>query len=46
MAVVMGAGFCSGVDVDCPGPEFLGSDAGEVDCGCAVHARSLGCVVV
>lgn len=46
MAVVVGAGFGSGVDVHGSGPEFLGSDAGEVDCGCAVHAGGLRCVVV
>lgn len=45
-AVVMGAGFGIGLDVDRARPEFLGAGFGVVDGGGAGHAWGLGGVAV
>jgi len=41
-AVVVGAGFGIGLDIDGARPEFLGAGFGVVDGGGAGHARGLG----
>ena len=45
-AVVVGAGFGIGLDLDGAGPEFIGAGFGVVDGGGAGHARGLLRVVV
>ena len=39
--VVMRARLCIGVDGHRTGPDLLGTDAGEIDCGLAIHAWRL-----